>query len=62
MRIAPHVAEKYPHLLDFVNLYNSREGNTVFWEDKVVENLTIVDAVPDKLVWEFEVKEAHCNM
>lgn len=60
MQIYPEVAEKYPKLLEMVNYYR-RKNDAVFWEDSVGTSLTIVEAEPDKLTWEFIVEENHCN-
>lgn len=62
MRIVEDVAVRYPKLKENVDYFNSRQGeSTVFWEDLVSPTLCIVEAVPDKVVWEFKVEEKHCN-
>jgi hypothetical protein len=61
MQIVSEVAEKYPKLAETVNLYVRKSGGPVFWEDSVGNSLTIVEAEPDKLTWEFVVEENHCN-
>ena len=61
MKITAEVAQKYPSLEELVRLYSSRQGKSVFWEDKVHGELEIVDASPNKLIWDFQVKEKHCN-
>ncbi|KAI8143650.1 HotDog domain-containing protein [Fennellomyces sp. T-0311] len=62
MRINPSVGEKYPLLQEMVTNYAERNKTKIFWEDKVQGELTLVNAVPNKLTWEFEVKDKHCNM
>ncbi|KAI7892310.1 HotDog domain-containing protein [Mucor mucedo] len=62
MKIAPHIAEKFPRLLEAVNFtVGSREGGSVSWENNVSESLSIVDAETDKLTWEFKIEHHHCN-
>ncbi|KAI7882933.1 Thioesterase/thiol ester dehydrase-isomerase [Lichtheimia hyalospora FSU 10163] len=61
MKITPEAASKYPDLDDLVNLYSRRNKQSVFWEDQVHAHLSIVDAQPNMLVWEFDVEEKHCN-
>ena len=61
MKINPTVAEKYPALDDLVKLYSSRADQVMFWEDKVHDELEMVDATANKLIWEFKVDEKHCN-
>ncbi|KAI8977191.1 HotDog domain-containing protein [Mycotypha africana] len=62
MKIEKAVAQRYPQILQLVEQFNMREGQgAVFWEDNVIEELHIVGAEPDKLIWEFKVKEVHCN-
>ncbi|KAI9244302.1 HotDog domain-containing protein [Phascolomyces articulosus] len=61
MKITAEAAKKYPALEELVSLYSSRQQKSVFWEDKVHAELEIVDALPNKLIWEFKVEEKHCN-
>ena len=61
LKITPEAASKYPDLDDLVNLYSRRNQQAIFWEDQVHAHLSIVDAQPNKLVWEFDVEEKHCN-
>lgn len=61
MKITPEAATKYPDLDDLVKLYSRRNQQAIFWEDQVHAHLSIVDAQPNKLVWEFDVEEKHCN-
>ena len=61
MKINPEVAEKYPHLYELVFNYDRRNQSKVFWEAQVQGDLTLVKAMPNKLIWEFEVKDQHCN-
>ncbi|ORY99221.1 HotDog domain-containing protein [Syncephalastrum racemosum] len=61
MKISSEAAERYPKLAELVALYSSRNEKAVFWEDKLHQSLSIVEASPNKLVWEFVVDEVHCN-
>lgn len=59
MKITQEVAERYPKLLETIDYFN-REETSVFWEASV-SGLSIVEAAPDVLTWEFKVEENHCN-
>lgn len=61
MQITAEAAAKYPALKELVDIYSHRQETTVFLEDKIHKDLTIVEARPNKLIWEFNVQEAHCN-
>ncbi|KAI8370320.1 HotDog domain-containing protein [Radiomyces spectabilis] len=61
MQIASHVVHKYPALKEHCDIYSNRKAKHVFWEDQVAHSLSIVDAAPNKLIWEFTVEEIHCN-
>lgn len=61
MQIKAEVAAKYPELKDLVEFYSSRQEAVVFWEDKIQRDLRIVDAGPNKLIWEFDIQQYHCN-
>lgn len=62
MKISPHIAEKFPRLLEAVHFtVGTREQGSVSWENNVSESLSIVDAETDKLTWEFEIEHHHCN-
>ncbi|KAL0095413.1 HotDog domain-containing protein [Phycomyces blakesleeanus] len=62
MKINPVIAEKYPSLKQCVDLYNDRVEKTHYWENSVVSNMTIVDAKPNQLIWEFYVEQRHCHI
>lgn len=63
MKIAPHIAEKYPKLLEFVNFTVEKHAEgALAWENNTSSSLSIVDAEPDKLTWEFQVEQHHCNL
>ncbi|CAO3630381.1 unnamed protein product [Cunninghamella blakesleeana] len=62
MKIAKKVARDHPDLEDLANLYARRVGKVPeFYEDFVSPYLTMVYSENDLLVWEFEVKDIHCN-
>lgn len=61
MKVTEEIAQRYPKIKETVVHFSKREASPVFWEDNVGESLSIVGAVPDKLTWEFEVNENHCN-
>ncbi|KAI9496179.1 HotDog domain-containing protein [Zychaea mexicana] len=61
MKISTEAAQKYPALEEMVQWYSRRMEKTVFWEDKVHAELEIVEALPNKLIWNFNVTEKHCN-
>ncbi|KAI8100018.1 HotDog domain-containing protein [Halteromyces radiatus] len=61
MKIDPSLVGKYPDLDDYVRLYARRQGNVEFWEDYISPYLTIIFADKDKLIWEFDVHDNHCN-
>lgn len=61
MKITQDISERYPKLLETVDYYNRTTiQRPVFWEDNV-GGLSIVEAVTDRLTWEFLVEESHCN-
>ncbi|KAI9353923.1 HotDog domain-containing protein [Pilaira anomala] len=59
MKTTQEVAERYPKILETVDYFN-REESFAFWEGNV-SGLSIVEAAPDVLTWEFKVEEKHCN-
>jgi hypothetical protein len=61
MKVTEEIATRYPKIKETVDYYVRKTAGPVFWEDNVGGSLSIVAAVPDKLTWEFEVKECHCN-
>jgi acyl-coenzyme A thioesterase 13 len=61
MNVAEEVAQRYPRIKETVSYYLKEADGPSFWEEYVAKSLTIVAAVPDKLTWEFEVLESHCN-
>ncbi|KAF7726906.1 hypothetical protein EC973_008201 [Apophysomyces ossiformis] len=61
MKILPEVAEKFPRLAEQLIICTRRDENTRYWEDSVYSHLTVVEAAPDKVVWQFVVDESHCN-
>lgn len=62
MKIAPHIAEKYPRLLEAAKFtVGRREEGSLSWEDNVSTSLSIIDAETDKLTWEFHIEHHHCN-
>ncbi|KAG2217926.1 hypothetical protein INT45_012589 [Circinella minor] len=46
------VAQNYPALKKLVESYSSRKEKSVFWEDKVLGESNIIDALLNRLIWE----------
>ncbi|KAI7901431.1 HotDog domain-containing protein [Cokeromyces recurvatus] len=62
MKLDEKIAKRYPKLEEAVNYYGGKHDKQhLFWEDNVGNELSIVAAEPNKLTWEFAVKENHCN-
>ncbi|GAB5591159.1 hypothetical protein Unana1_06059 [Umbelopsis nana] len=59
MKINPGVADNFPRLVEHVNFWN-RAGNHT-WDASINANLTIIEARPNFLVYEFIVGETHVN-
>lgn len=60
MKIDPSYAESHPELYEMIRFYNLKRESAC-WDDLIGQQLVLVDAAPDKIVWEFEVQETHCN-
>ncbi|KAG0169637.1 hypothetical protein DFQ28_011017, partial [Apophysomyces sp. BC1034] len=61
MKVSPEIIAQYPRLGEMVAVVTKRGGDADFWDDHIYSNLTIIDAAPGKLTWEFEVEDMHCN-
>lgn len=62
MQILPDVAVKYPQLKERVERMNNYEQNHgPFWDDGILSKMTLIDAMPNKVVWEFKIEKRHCN-
>lgn len=59
MKIDPQVESKFSRLAENVQMWNTHNDNT--WDASISQNLTIVEARPNFLVFEFEVAENHTN-
>ncbi|CAM0139537.1 hypothetical protein VKS41_004647 [Umbelopsis sp. WA50703] len=59
MKIDPQVEAKFSRLAENVHMWNTHHDNT--WDASISDNLTIIEARPDFLVFEFVVAENHTN-
>ncbi|KAI8327021.1 hypothetical protein EDC96DRAFT_533015, partial [Choanephora cucurbitarum] len=63
MKIAKEVAEKYPRLeLYATSFFTKSKDDLTSWDDSIASTLSLVDAGPNKLTWEFVVEQSHCNL
>ncbi|KAJ2963061.1 hypothetical protein NQZ79_g1888 [Umbelopsis isabellina] len=59
MKIDPQIESKFSRLAENVQMWNTHHDNT--WDASISQNLTIIEARPNFLVFEFEVAENHTN-
>ncbi|KAI7847347.1 hypothetical protein BDC45DRAFT_575942 [Circinella umbellata] len=62
MKINPQIAKDYPFLYQSAIQYKERGEKNKLWQEQVVNELSLIDAKPNKIIWEFEVKDEHCNI
>ena len=62
MKINPEIAKDYPHLYQSAIRYKERGEKNQLWQEQVANELSLVGAESNKIIWEFEVKDKHCNM
>jgi hypothetical protein len=58
MKIDPAFAKTHPELYAMIDYFEQSQRQC--WDDKI-DNMTLVDAQPDKVVFELEIQDYHCN-
>ncbi|CAO3621870.1 unnamed protein product [Cunninghamella echinulata] len=59
MKVTAKIDKSYPHLIEAIEFYNKEDEPT--WDTIISKELTLVEVSPNKIVWNFEVTESHCN-
>ncbi|CAO3647314.1 unnamed protein product [Cunninghamella blakesleeana] len=59
MKVAVKIDKTYDSLIEAIEFYNKEDEPT--WDTIISKELTLMEISPNKLVWNFEVKETHCN-
>ncbi|KAI9496178.1 HotDog domain-containing protein [Zychaea mexicana] len=62
MKINPEIAKSFPDLYESALKYEERGRKNKLWQEQVQNELTLVGAEPNKVTWEFEIAEKHCNL
>lgn len=58
MKIDPVFAKTHPELYAMIDYFDKSQRQR--WDDKI-EDMTVVDAQPDKVVFELVIHDYHCN-
>ncbi|KAI9314556.1 HotDog domain-containing protein [Dichotomocladium elegans] len=63
MRINPAVSTRYPDLsAGLEKVFPILPPGDMPWDSSIAESLMVVDAAPNKIVWEFKIAKVHCNL
>ncbi|KAI9268928.1 HotDog domain-containing protein [Phascolomyces articulosus] len=61
MKVNPDVVKNFPRIYELIIKFTEYGIKTPTWQEKITDEISIVDAEPNKLVWEYKPRSDHCN-